>query len=299
MDWIQSNGGPLVCLSRKTQASWGGAEFLTATDVSNTRFRNDYERACDVDVYLDRISLATGEGIILGDEPLMTSVTPRSHSGIRTVRVIYCSAVEDIDPLVFAQRDDSQLEELGVLRLDISDAEWCLFDAAIPGSLADNSCIAFEMPVGDVQIRTFKYNPDDNNSFIIHTFIARFDERSRAAQLLAARPQRAGATGFLTPDTWDTDLPRVDTNRYAYALDDPATAATPMDTGMRTAGDKSPKAGKLRLRTGAVQRLRYRCRRNGWLPFQSYLRRLTLGEDGRNRYQAAGQGQGRPSEAIE
>ena len=56
-------------------------------------------------------------------------------------------------------------------------------------------------------------------------------------QYLNARYYDPLLARFLTPDTWDPDLPGVDTNRYAYALNDPINGADPNGHNVRDAHD--------------------------------------------------------------
>jgi RHS repeat-associated protein len=54
----------------------------------------------------------------------------------------------------------------------------------------------------------------------------RFDPET-GLQYLNARYHDPLLARFLTPDTWDPDLPGVDINRYAYAGNDPVNGSDP------------------------------------------------------------------------
>ncbi|PZF75514.1 hypothetical protein DK847_18505, partial [Aestuariivirga litoralis] len=56
-------------------------------------------------------------------------------------------------------------------------------------------------------------------------------------QYLHARYYDPLLARFLTPDTWDPDLPGVDTNRYAYAGNDPVNGADPNGQNIRDSHD--------------------------------------------------------------
>lgn len=172
MKWIDSGGGPLICLPKKFIMSWGGIDFLTTESTPGKSFQNDYERACCIDSYIGRISLTNGEGFVLGDEPMMTSVAPRPFSGIQVVRIVYCNSVEEVELLILSDRVHSQLQELGSLILNTHESEWCMFDSAFPGSLAEEGGLTFAMPMGKVRIETYDYQPNEHTSLIIHDISA-------------------------------------------------------------------------------------------------------------------------------
>jgi len=64
----------------------------------------------------------------------------------------------------------------------------------------------------------------------------RFDPET-GLQYLHARYYDPALGRFLTPDSWDPDLPGVDTNRYAYAGNDPVNGADPNGHNVRDAHD--------------------------------------------------------------
>lgn len=64
----------------------------------------------------------------------------------------------------------------------------------------------------------------------------RFDPET-GLQYLNARYLDPTLGRFLTPDTWDPDLPGVDVNRYAYAGNDPVNGADPNGHNVRDAHD--------------------------------------------------------------
>lgn len=123
-------------------------------------FQNDYERACSVVSYLERITVIIGQGLVLGGEPMTTGVFPKPRSGIQVVRIIYCNSLEDIKASISSRRDNSQAKEIESFSFDAQEPEWCKFDSASPGSLIGEDGLVFAMPTGNLRIRTFDYQPN-------------------------------------------------------------------------------------------------------------------------------------------
>lgn len=172
MIWIESGGGPLICLDRRSISSWGGIEFLSTSWRGDKEFHNDYERACSIDDYLAQIAVVGGSGIVLGDEPMMTTVLEGPRSGIQIVRWMFGNTIEDVEAIIFSPRDHSRLELFSSLSLNNGEAEWFIFDSAVPGSRAREVSLAFTMPMGIVSIDTFGYRPNENTCLILHDIAA-------------------------------------------------------------------------------------------------------------------------------
>ncbi len=81
LTWITSNGGPLLLASKSVLPYWEGADPPSNGRKVEATFRwqgygtpaTDYDRACDVDDYLDVINIGSEQGLVLGGEPLPTA----------------------------------------------------------------------------------------------------------------------------------------------------------------------------------------------------------------------------------
>lgn len=91
--WIESAGGPLVVVPAASRACWMGASS------------RDYGDACVVDEYLGLLSLDWGAVLVLGDEPLRTTVVPRPE-GPAIVRWLHAPAAEELLALALSVRLD-------------------------------------------------------------------------------------------------------------------------------------------------------------------------------------------------
>src|SRR5687767_4714131 len=91
LKWIASAGGPLVLIADKSYRFWSGifkrSAFLKNKMVEADDFLHaaeaDYGKACLVQDYLGVVNIGDDHALVLGDEPLMTTVA-RSADG-RTV----------------------------------------------------------------------------------------------------------------------------------------------------------------------------------------------------------------------
>src|SRR5260370_41091178 len=81
LQWMQSNGGPLLLVSGEPLPSWEGTEFPSDGRQIEAQFRwngqaapaTGYDRACDVKEYVGLLTIGVGQGLVLGDEPLSTT----------------------------------------------------------------------------------------------------------------------------------------------------------------------------------------------------------------------------------
>jgi hypothetical protein len=98
-DWISCNS-PLLLVAKDELRAWEGTDVPSQGRMVEARFRwnpdgpaTDYDRACDVDDYLGVIAVGNSNGIVLGDEPLMTTWLPLKDSGL-LVRWVYADNEE-------------------------------------------------------------------------------------------------------------------------------------------------------------------------------------------------------------
>ena len=106
MAWIESAGGPLVVLPRSLRSAWMGV----AAD--------DYDAACSVDGYLGLLRRPWGDALVLGDEPLRTSVVQR-HDGLAIVRWRFAPGTSALmDAARVANLDGRPAETIEVALLD-------------------------------------------------------------------------------------------------------------------------------------------------------------------------------------
>lgn len=81
--WVYSNGGPLILIPTSAVGRWGGCTE-TGLIMGDPGTRDDYDRACEVEDAAGVIGVgADAQGLVLGDEPLMTCYLPGWRTFVR------------------------------------------------------------------------------------------------------------------------------------------------------------------------------------------------------------------------
>ena len=162
-EWIDCNS-PLLLVARDHLIAWEGTNVPSNGRKVEACFRwnpdgpaTDYDRACDIDDYVGVIDVGNGKGIVLGEEPLMTTWRPFSDGGL-LVRWVFAESEEDlISSALNIPIDD--YEDSGV-SLRISSSSLVLFAACESSEDELYSRIGFEMALGDYKILTCKHDSE-------------------------------------------------------------------------------------------------------------------------------------------
>jgi hypothetical protein len=133
VEWVESDGGPLIAIPEVVLPFWAGADGDETT--------SDYDRACEVDGLIGLLPVGDTRALVLGDEPASTAFLPQHETFVR-----WCAA-------------DSEAALLDRIPEALEAAEWepevqwdvpgavVLFDAAWPGNesaRADHLRVALE-----------------------------------------------------------------------------------------------------------------------------------------------------------
>jgi hypothetical protein len=89
MQWINSGGGPLICGEKHVAARWFGLHGLS----TQSRYSNDYERACATNELLEKIVCGDGYVMVLGDEPLQSSFFRNGRGELGIARWDLCGNI--------------------------------------------------------------------------------------------------------------------------------------------------------------------------------------------------------------
>src|SRR5260221_7899824 len=183
LQWMQSNGGPLLLVSGEHLLSWEGVAPPSDGRHIEAQFRwngqdapaTDYDRACDVKEYVGLLGIDTGHGLVLGDEPRTIAWQPSATAGESAeddtsgvlIRWVYAnSEAEVMEALTHvpetAWRDDGLL-------LSVGREPLYLLDAAYVGSeLEGDDHLTIHLPPGRYSIATAEYAPDSQTSLLLH-----------------------------------------------------------------------------------------------------------------------------------
>jgi hypothetical protein len=146
IEWVYSNGGPLVVAPAEIASSWRGIEGGSdGEDGPGESASDDYARACTVRDYLGTLPVGSGTVLILGgDEPYPTGFVATPEGGI-LVRWAWANSIED------AQRAFDNLPdpiwEPTPYQIEVAQGGILLFDSTFPGdkisALGRNRTCAF------------------------------------------------------------------------------------------------------------------------------------------------------------
>lgn len=171
-EWVSCDGGPLLVVAKEHLIAWEGAANPSPGRKIEAQFRwtpngpaTDYDRACDVDDYIGLIDVGSGKGIVLGDEPLMTTWLPLADGGL-LARWVCADSEEEFLTAVRRIPDDTY-EDSG-FSLAVEDSPLVLLAAC--ESSQDNIYprIECQLPAGSYRILTTHYEADERTSLICH-----------------------------------------------------------------------------------------------------------------------------------
>ncbi len=161
--WLESTGGPLILLEENLIPYWRG--YLSGSESGLT----DYERACEVSDYLGSIEVASGSGVLLGEEPYSTSWwQSRELDYGLIVRWVYAeNEAAVIQALTSLSNRDWERTDV---ECEVTEGKLWLFDSAVPGNSIEDS-ILVRIPKGSYVAETLHYNPTSDTSLILHRLV--------------------------------------------------------------------------------------------------------------------------------
>ena len=137
MKWVCSAGGPLILLHQSSLSAWRGVAG------------DDYGRACEVADWIDVLSVADVDALVIGDEPLRA--TWMELPGLIGGLIRWGAAPDEASLLCRAEQLVQDAQGWDARRLFRSlGGTYYLFDSATP-ALADepaSNVLAIELPAG-------------------------------------------------------------------------------------------------------------------------------------------------------
>ena len=164
LQWIESAGGPLVCMEEPLLDRRGGNKS------------SDYERACTAAAYLERIEIGSRYGLVLGDMPLSACIEKDKAGVLCIVRAIFLDCDDDVYTALYGagSSEGTQLDD-GV-PYEIKGGAVYLFDAALTGHDAKTENLQFFLAPSRYRVTTHALERE-RVSLVVHKFNCQSDSQ--------------------------------------------------------------------------------------------------------------------------
>lgn len=179
--WIESAGGPLILIPDKSYNLWSG--ILKRSSYLNNKIEEaedylnadeaDYGKACLIEDYLGVVNVGDDTALVLGDEPLRTTVF-HTVDNTPVIARWYYGETEELVENYLSTIDLNLIDNWEPsLTFNFSSHRQILFDSASFASMLEKENIDYllvNIKRGDYEIWTSIYDPDEKTKLIIHKF---------------------------------------------------------------------------------------------------------------------------------
>jgi hypothetical protein len=161
LKWISTTGGPLILMAKTSLAAWEG------TGMEKFETWSDYDRACEVEDYLDVINVGDEKALVLGDLPSHTASVVVDSSTVLFIRWIWANdenqVVDAINEFSIEQQDWANTD----LEIRFSMGDIVLFDSSYTDESVEET-LEMTIEPGAYTPRTLSYEPSPAiNLFLI------------------------------------------------------------------------------------------------------------------------------------
>jgi hypothetical protein len=160
LEWIESEGGPLLFAPSSIVHDWHGSEPSTSGGLT------DYQRACAVSDEIDVLRIGAGEALVLGDEPDRSALIARSPSSVLIVRWRWARSEESLLSALNLEKIDRLPSGNEKVFRALAD-QYLLFDSACSGAEIVNALRA-ELKAGPCSFDTLDFRPNAGTCVLIH-----------------------------------------------------------------------------------------------------------------------------------
>ena len=158
MRWISSAGGPLVLIPKVLRSRWRGTSGVSS----------DYEVACGVEGYVGVIEKAGSQVLVLGDEPLQTTVASVNGKPC-LVRWVYAPSLDAAESSVAAMEPVHLGAPVESVAIRITNSSLVLMDAGAPGEHPGDT-LELTLDPGSYRIQVHEFTPTPDSKFLVHAF---------------------------------------------------------------------------------------------------------------------------------
>lgn len=168
LEWIDSNGGPLILLSRELLTAWSGSDPREpGDDEVQSLQETDYDRAGAVSGYIGLLAVDEGKGVIFWGEPMSTAWVPLTSTAGIFVQWSY--GEEQTDVIGHVHRFEERRWESSGLTFVVGRQPLYLFDASWPGREVPEH-LTITLDEGTYAIDTGIIRPDSKTELVVHRF---------------------------------------------------------------------------------------------------------------------------------
>ncbi|MEU8923980.1 Imm21 family immunity protein [Kitasatospora sp. NPDC048545] len=151
MEWIDSEGGPLVLVPGTVLGAWTGCAG------------SDYDRACGIDDHIGLLDVGRTQALVLGDEPASTTCLPEQGLLLRWVAAETEEAVLAAVPRALrrAAWGPASTREVPDGPVYLFDAGWTGEESAAEGRLR------LDLPTRRHRVRAALVEPDEETTVVL------------------------------------------------------------------------------------------------------------------------------------
>jgi hypothetical protein len=140
-----------------------GIHGISAT----SHHKNDYDRACSTNEFLEKVGCRTGHLLVLGDEPLRSSFFRDDKGDLAIARWVYAEAGSQVEQLL---KESGTEAVCPPVRFEVIEGELLLLDSAW-GGFEIEGCQTANVRSGYFNVTTERLQSDGHFSFIVHRLV--------------------------------------------------------------------------------------------------------------------------------
>ena len=156
MNWLESNGGPILSLPTESLSLWPGGPGA------------DYDLVCSIRDYAGVLLWKKESVLVLGDEHFPTALVTTLPM-VCMIRWVHANS--ELEMLSAARRFDLNAHDpVERCAWHVDDSAQSLVDGSAPGAWSENQ-FRYELAPGDYEVRTYDVEPDPSTCFIYHAIV--------------------------------------------------------------------------------------------------------------------------------
>jgi len=166
INWLATQGGPFVLGEPEYIAQWEGASRRSKSSGSDDL--TDYQRACSVQKYLDLVPCGSGKVLVLGDEPMQTTLVSDSQG--RPLVIRWHSCKKNLGSQVLDFVNEGEVLEIPI-EFIVRGKKLLLMDSSQNFKIGHTNMLSLTLNNGVYGVTTERARRAGAYHFILHRFI--------------------------------------------------------------------------------------------------------------------------------